>query len=102
MLRFQSSSRLAILSILLLTLAPLKAPSQTPCQTPYQIPSKIIDTPSPELRSQFDLFSRIDRIATQVLEATCVPSASIAVVQHGKLAYIRSEEHTSELQSLRH
>ena len=31
--------------------------------------------------------SRIDRIAAQVLEATGVPSASIAVVQHGKLVY---------------
>jgi D-alanyl-D-alanine carboxypeptidase len=30
---------------------------------------------------------RIDRIATQVLQQTGVPSASIAVVQHGKLVY---------------
>ena len=29
----------------------------------------------------------IDRIATQVLEQTDVPSASIAIVQHGKLVY---------------
>jgi len=33
------------------------------------------------------LRGRIDRIALQVLEQTGVPSASIAVVQHGKLAY---------------
>jgi CubicO group peptidase (beta-lactamase class C family) len=33
------------------------------------------------------LKDKIDRIATQVLEDTGVPSASIAVVQHGKLAY---------------
>jgi CubicO group peptidase (beta-lactamase class C family) len=31
--------------------------------------------------------NRIDRIARQVLEATGVPSASVAVVQHGKLVY---------------
>jgi CubicO group peptidase (beta-lactamase class C family) len=39
--------------------------------------------------SQLDpaLQSRIDRIAQQVLEQTDVPSASIAVVQHGKLVY---------------
>ncbi len=33
------------------------------------------------------LRTRIDRIASQVLEQTGVPSASIAIVQHGKLAY---------------
>ncbi|HVN92295.1 MAG TPA: serine hydrolase domain-containing protein [Terracidiphilus sp.] len=40
-----------------------------------------VDTISPELRGQ------IDRIAGQVLESTGVPSASVAVVQHGKLVY---------------
>jgi len=43
--------------------------------------AQTVDTIDPALRSQ------VDRIATQVLEATGVPSASIAVVQHGKLAY---------------
>ena len=33
------------------------------------------------------LRERIDRIAKQVLEQTSVPSASVAVVQHGKVAY---------------
>src|ERR1700677_4445762 len=33
------------------------------------------------------LKTRIDRIAAQVLEQTGVPSASVAVVQHGKLVY---------------
>jgi CubicO group peptidase (beta-lactamase class C family) len=33
------------------------------------------------------LRGRIDRIAAQVLEQTGVPSASVAVVQHGKLVY---------------
>jgi D-alanyl-D-alanine carboxypeptidase len=33
------------------------------------------------------LRDRIDRIARQVLEQTGVPSASVAVVQHGKLVY---------------
>jgi CubicO group peptidase (beta-lactamase class C family) len=33
------------------------------------------------------LRERIDRIARQVLEQTGVPSASVAVVQHGKLVY---------------
>ncbi len=33
------------------------------------------------------LKGRIDRIAAQVLEQTGVPSASVAVVQHGKLVY---------------
>ncbi len=44
-------------------------------------PARSVDTISPDLRS------RIDRIAAQVLEATGVPSASVAVVQHGKLVY---------------
>jgi len=43
--------------------------------------AQAIDTIDPALRS------RIDRIATQVLEQTGVPSASVAVVQHGKLVY---------------
>jgi D-alanyl-D-alanine carboxypeptidase len=33
------------------------------------------------------LKARVDRIATQVLEQTGVPSASVAVVQHGKVVY---------------
>jgi CubicO group peptidase (beta-lactamase class C family) len=51
---------------------------------PLALPAQIVDTISPDLRS------RIDRIAVQVLEATGVPSASIAVVQHGKLAYTQA------------
>jgi D-alanyl-D-alanine carboxypeptidase len=34
-----------------------------------------------------DLRAKVDRIADQVLEQTGVPSASVAVVQHGKLVY---------------
>ncbi|MGA2571501.1 MAG: serine hydrolase domain-containing protein [Terracidiphilus sp.] len=37
-----------------------------------------------------DLAGRIDRIASQVLQRTGVPSASVAVVQHGKLVYTRA------------
>ena len=36
------------------------------------------------------LRQRIDRIASQVLEQTGVPSASIAVVQHGKVVYTQA------------
>jgi CubicO group peptidase (beta-lactamase class C family) len=45
------------------------------------IAAQAVDTIDPALKS------RIDRIAAQVLEQTGVPSASVAVVQHGKLAY---------------
>jgi CubicO group peptidase (beta-lactamase class C family) len=55
--------------VALIALAPLALPAQT------------VDNLSPDLRAL------IDRIAAQVLEATGVPSASIAVVQHGKLVY---------------
>ncbi len=55
----------AILSVLLLA----AASAQT------------VNAISPALRA------RIDRIATQILKQTGVPSASIAVVQHGKLVY---------------
>lgn len=46
-----------------------------------QSSAQTVDTIDPALRAQ------IDRIATQVLEQTGVPAASIAVVQHGKLVY---------------
>ena len=68
MQRHHSYVRPAIFS-LLLAAAASHAPSQT------------VDTVDPALRSQ------VDRIAAQVLEATGVPSASVAVVQHGKLVY---------------
>jgi CubicO group peptidase (beta-lactamase class C family) len=43
--------------------------------------AQTVNTIDPELKS------RIDRIASQVLEQTGVPSASVAVVQHGRLVY---------------
>jgi CubicO group peptidase (beta-lactamase class C family) len=43
--------------------------------------NQTVDIIDPTLRAS------IDRVATQVLEQTGVPSASIAVVQHGKLVY---------------
>jgi CubicO group peptidase (beta-lactamase class C family) len=45
------------------------------------VPAQTVDSIDPGLRSQ------VDRIATQVIEATGVPSASVAVVQRGKLVY---------------
>lgn len=46
--------------------------------------AQAVDAIDPALRG------RIDRIATQVLKQTGVPSASIAIVQHGKLVYTRA------------
>ncbi len=43
--------------------------------------AQTVETIDPVLRG------KVDRIATQVLEATGVPSASVAIVQHGKLVY---------------
>ncbi|MGD0345482.1 MAG: serine hydrolase domain-containing protein [Terracidiphilus sp.] len=48
---------------------------------PLALRAQTVNTIDPALRSQ------VDRIATQVLESTGVPSASVAVVQHGKLVY---------------
>jgi len=45
------------------------------------VSAQAVNTLDPSLRA------RVDRIASQVLEQTGVPSASIAIVQHGKLAY---------------
>jgi D-alanyl-D-alanine carboxypeptidase len=45
------------------------------------VQAQTVDTIDPALRS------RVDRIATQVLEETGVPSASVAVVKGGKLVY---------------
>jgi D-alanyl-D-alanine carboxypeptidase len=65
----------AILPAALLSLLSLGAPA---CA---QLSAQTVDTLDPALRS------RIDRISAQVLEQTGVPSASVAIVQHGKLAY---------------
>jgi CubicO group peptidase (beta-lactamase class C family) len=48
---------------------------------PFALPAQSIATLDPALQT------RVDRIAQQVLDQTGVPSASVAVVQHGKLAY---------------
>lgn len=45
------------------------------------VSAQSVDTIDPVLKT------RVDRIATQALEQTGVPSASVAVVQHGKLVY---------------
>jgi len=55
--------------VLLLLSAPVAASAQA------------VDAIQPDLRSQ------IDRVAGQVLQATGVPSASVAIVQNGKLVY---------------
>ena len=55
--------------LIILSLAGFTAPAQT------------VDSLDPALKA------RIDRIATQAMEQRGVPSASVAVVEHGKLAY---------------
>ncbi len=64
-----STIRFASIVTLLASLSPLALAAQT------------VNAVDPALQS------KIDRIAAQVLEQTGVPSASIAVVQHGKLVY---------------
>src|SRR6202789_4049386 len=48
---------------------------------PFSLVAQTVDTLDPALKA------RVDRIASQVLEKTGVPSASVAVVDHGKLVY---------------
>jgi D-alanyl-D-alanine carboxypeptidase len=48
---------------------------------PLVVAAQSVDSLDPALKA------RVDQIAVQVLEQTGVPSASIAVVQHGKLVY---------------
>ena len=48
------------------------------------VPNQSVDAIDPALKAN------IDRIAQQVLEQTGVASASVAVVQHGKLAYTQA------------
>jgi len=67
----------ALLPVLALTARP--AVSQAVTGQP--LANQTVDTIDPALKA------RIDRIATQVLEQTGVPSASVAIVQHGKLVY---------------
>ena len=71
-------NRLLALGVLASILTPTCAQAQT------------VNPVDPALRSRPDLFARIDRIALQVLAQTGVPSASIAVVQNGKLVYTRA------------
>ena len=68
MMRFHSFARLAFV-LLLAAEAAAHAPAQA------------VDAMDPTLRGQ------VDRIAAQVLEATGVPSASVAIVERGKLVY---------------
>ena len=51
------------------------------CPLALYVDAQTVDTLDPALKS------RIDRIATQVLEQTGVPSASVAIVKGGKLVY---------------
>ena len=51
------------------------------CAFQSTAPAQTVDTLDPALKG------RIDRIAIQVLEQTGVPSASVAIVKGGKLAY---------------
>jgi D-alanyl-D-alanine carboxypeptidase len=62
-----------------LMLAPIAAVLLLLCSEPAH--AQTVDTLDPALKA------RVDRIAAQVLEQTGVPSASVAVVQHGKLVY---------------
>jgi CubicO group peptidase (beta-lactamase class C family) len=66
-----------------LTLLPFAPAGTAKAQTAPAVKaqSQTVDTLDPALRE------RIDRIAAQVLEQTGVASASVAIVQHGKLAY---------------
>ena len=48
---------------------------------PFSLVAQTVDTLDPALKA------RVDRIASEVLEQTGVPSASLAVVDHGKLVY---------------
>ena len=48
---------------------------------PIALRAQTVDTIDPAVKA------RVDRIAAQVLDQTGVPSASVAVVQHGKLVY---------------
>ena len=75
--RLQNSSRFAILPILAAAFLAPHAPAQAPNATP----SQTADTISPDLRRPYRPHRRPGP------RATGVPSASIAVVQHGKLVY---------------
>jgi CubicO group peptidase (beta-lactamase class C family) len=70
-----------LLLCLLLPAAALFAAAQTLAVAQTLAAAQTVDTIDPVLRGQ------VDRIAAQVLASTGVPSASIAVVEHGKLVY---------------
>jgi CubicO group peptidase (beta-lactamase class C family) len=74
--------RLAAFVALSLAFAPRFTAAQALLAQPMA--NQTVDTIDPALKA------RIDRIATEVLKKTGVPSASIAVVQHGKLVYTRA------------
>jgi CubicO group peptidase (beta-lactamase class C family) len=66
----------------LYTSVPAPTQNQPPATQPgFDPAAQAVNTIDPSLAAQ------IDRIAAQVLDQTGVPSASVAVVQHGKLVY---------------
>jgi CubicO group peptidase (beta-lactamase class C family) len=73
MTSMKTQRRSVAAAIFALVLAAASSASQSPTQT--------VDSIDPALKA------KIDRIAAQVLEQTGVPSASVAIVQHGKLVY---------------
>jgi D-alanyl-D-alanine carboxypeptidase len=64
--------------------SPAQIAAQSSAQSAFNPASQAVNTIDPLLAAQ------IDRIAAQVLDQTGVPSASIAVVQHGRLVYTRA------------
>lgn len=73
---------LKVCSTALLCLAALGLHAQS--LMPAPMADQNVNTIAPALRA------KVDRIATQVLAKTGVPSASLAVVQHGKLVYTQA------------
>jgi len=73
--------RFPVLAVAALSVAlvPVAVSAQALADKP--LANQVVDSIDPTLKAS------IDRIAAQVLEQTGVPSASIAVVQHGKLVY---------------
>ncbi len=63
------------------TLGPFLLAAAAMLASALAAPAQTVDTIDPALRAQ------VDRIAAQVLAATGVPSASVAIVQRGKLVY---------------
>jgi D-alanyl-D-alanine carboxypeptidase len=78
-------ARVPFLALALLAMSPVAAPKTWAQSVPVAAPSRALDAALPD-----DLKLNIDAAVNQILSSTNVPSASIAIVTAGRIAYLQA------------